>query len=88
MTNSDCVDNALNQVFVDLIGIDFNENCLLKGEKLFGQKINMKARELVVLLYEIEDRFKVSFDNSYITKGEFDTYNQILKILLNCEPKV
>ena len=64
-----------------LTGIEFERQTELKTEKLLGGRINLKARDLLVVLDNIENAFSVSISEESICDGQFDTYDHILELL-------
>lgn len=64
-----------------LTGIEFESQAELKTEKLLGGRINLKARDLLVVLDNIENAFSVSISEESICDGQFDTYDHILELL-------
>lgn len=61
--------------------IDFKKSHHLRDEKLLGEKIGMPARELVLVLYDIEREFDIQIPEQAIIGGRFDTYNHIAGIV-------
>lgn len=43
--------------------------------------MGMPARELVLILYDIERELNIKIPELAVTKGSFDTFNNILKII-------
>lgn len=74
--------DTYTQMMGELTGIEFNKVPQFGCEKLLGEKINLNARDLVILLNQIEVVFDVSIPDDFICNGNFDTYDHILELLL------
>ena len=61
--------------------IDFRVRINLRDEKLLGEKIGMSARDLLLVLYDIEREFDMKVSDQYIIDGYFDTYNHVAGII-------
>ena len=70
------------QIMRELTEVEFDKAPQFRCEKLLGEKINLNARDLVVLLNQIEAVFDVSIPDDFICNGNFDTYDHILELLL------
>lgn len=60
----------------------------IKDEDIFGNKVCMNARELVLILYNIEYKFNIKIPMQYLLKGEFRTFNNILDVIIACEKAI
>jgi len=73
----------LNEIFKKRVNIDFEKNNELKGEKLLGKKIACPIRELVLILFDLEQYFGIHISKDEIKNNRFDTYENIFKIVEN-----
>lgn len=76
------VESRLALVFQKRVHIDFKVRIDLRDEKLLGKKIGMYARDLLLILYDIEREFGMKVPDRYIIDGYFDTYNHIIDIII------
>lgn len=76
-------ERVLKNILLDRWHIDIQSDVGLRTEKMFGNRINMEARDLVVLLFEIEDKLNVRIDKESIISGKFDTFEHILELIYN-----
>ena len=74
---------VLGDILFDMWHIDMRNDIGLRREKLFGSRINMAARDLLVLLYEIEARMNIQLDKGSIINGNFDTFDHIVELICN-----
>lgn len=74
-------ERVLKNILFDMWHIDMQSNTELRTEKLFGSKINMEARDLVVLLFEIEKKLNIWIDKESIIEGKFDTFEHIVDLI-------
>lgn len=51
--------------------------------KLLGQSFGLKARDLVKLLFLLENRLNIKFPADNIVAGQFSTINQIANLAYN-----
>lgn len=77
------VEEILGDILLDMWHIDMRGDTGLREEKLLGSRINMAARDLVVLLYSIEERLNIHFDTKGIIEGKFDTFEHIIELMCN-----
>jgi len=70
-------ENALNEIFIKRVGVDFKKQQHLRDKKLLGIEINAPSRELVMVLYDIENKFCIRIEDEFILGGGFDTFNNI-----------
>lgn len=73
--------NKFNEIFLKRVSIDFEKNMGLKSEKLLGNKIACPIRELVLILFDLEQCFGIHIKKDDIKNNRFDTYENILKIV-------
>lgn len=59
------------------------EKCL--EVNLLGEKVGLEARDLLLLFYEIEQRFNIQFSEETINTYEFNTINNIKNAILSTE---
>ncbi len=76
-------EEVLGDILFDMWDIDMRDNTELRKEKLFGNKINMAARDLVMLLFAIEDKLDIRIDKESIMNGKFDTFDHIVDLICN-----
>lgn len=50
-------------------------------EKLLGKKLKLKPRDLLYLFFDIEKEFGIVIPEQEIHKGNFDTFNNIVRII-------
>ena len=74
-------EKVLNEILHSRTGVDFQMNPELMDENLFGSKINLPPRELVLILHDIENSFNIRISNNILLKGEFNSYSNIKKIV-------
>lgn len=75
--------DVLEDIFLDIWHIDMRSNNELHREKLLGRRINMAARDLVILLFAIEERIHIRIDKVSIIEGKFDTFQHIMELIYN-----
>lgn len=76
-------EDVLGDILSDMWNIDIRDDAELRKEKLFGCKINMEARDLVILLFAIEYKLDIQIDKGSITNGKFDTFDHIVDLICN-----
>lgn len=74
-------EGILEDMLFELWDIDVRTNVDLRKEKLLGNRIKMKARDLVVLLFFIEARLKIQIKKESIIDGKFDTFDHIIELI-------
>lgn len=74
-------EDVLGDILFDMWNIDMRDDAELRKEKLFGQKINMAARDLVMLLFVIEYKLDIRINKESITNGKFDTFDHIVDLI-------
>lgn len=75
------IKKKLNNIFLNRIGIDFQEHEEYKHEALLGAKINIPPRELVLICFDIEKDFKIKIPEGAILKGDIGTYEKIYNMI-------
>lgn len=75
------VERVLEDIFFDLWHVDMGLGSNLRDKKLLGSKVNMEARDLVVLLYTLEERLGTHIENTSIANGMFDTFEDIMELI-------
>ncbi len=73
----------MGDILFDICNVDIKSNIELRNEKLLGNKINMNARDLVVLLYTLEEKLDIHIKREDIVNGNFDTFDHIMKLIDN-----
>lgn len=66
-------------------GINFKNHPELKKQNLFSSEICIPARELVLILLDIESKMGIRINDKDLLNGKFNTYNNIFKL---CEKMV
>ena len=74
-------ESVVENIFADIWNIDMRSNIDLRNEKLLGSRINMTARDLLVLLFMIEEELDIHIKNESIVNGKFDTFNHIVELI-------
>lgn len=77
--------NKLNEIFMDLFGIDLfdeNFNCNI-NENLLGSNFKLRARDLIYLLFDVEKKFNINITDEDLNETDFNTINNILKVIDN-----
>ncbi|MDR2569149.1 MAG: peptide maturation system acyl carrier-related protein [Oscillospiraceae bacterium] len=76
-------EQLLHEIFLKYTGICFKKSSDLKNEKLFGAKISLSPRDMLLLMLCIEKEFCIKIPKHIITSNHFDCYNNIMKIVEN-----
>lgn len=76
-------ERVLGNFLFDMWHIDMQSDTELRTEKLLGSKINMEARDLVVLLFAIEKKMNIRIERESIIDGRFDTFEHIVDLICN-----
>lgn len=76
-------EHALENILLEKWNIDMKSDEKLRDEKLLGDKVNMKARDLVVLLYMLEEELDIHISTEDIVGGRFDTFHHIQELICN-----
>lgn len=76
-------ENVLADILFDLWHIDMRGDTGLREEKLLGSRIDMAARDLLVLLCAIEERLNIQLDTKSLIDGKFDTFEHIIELMCN-----
>lgn len=82
MVSEEIIKDKLKQIFLTRSSINFEENEILKEEKLLGSNILLPVRELILILYDIEKDFSINIPKEIVLNGKFDSYNHIVEIVL------
>lgn len=77
------VEKIVYDIFTKRTGIDFEKNHMLRDAPLFGEEIQLLARDLLLIYSDIEATLKVSIPKNEILKGNFNTFENILRIVKN-----
>lgn len=74
------IERKLDAIF-RRVGIEYEGNENLREENLLGRAVGLKARDLVIVYFEIEKAFHIQIPEKAIVNGEFNTYWKILDIV-------
>lgn len=74
-------EKVLGDILFDMWCIDMRGDTELREEKLLGSRINMVARDLVVLLCAIEEKLNIQLDAKSLIDGKFDTFEHIIELM-------
>lgn len=74
-------EDVLEDILFDLWHIEMRGDTGLRQEKLLGSRINMEARDLVVLLCAIEEKLNIKLDTKSLIDGRFDTFEHIIELM-------
>lgn len=80
--------NVLVDIFEKRAKINFDKYSELKCEKLFGEKIMMPSRELVLALFDIEKYFSISIPEEEFLTGNFNSFDNIYSIVRQFEDSI
>ena len=48
-----------------------------------GRRLRLQARDLLYIFFEVEKEFGIKIPEEAIVDGEFDSFNGIVKIIIN-----
>ena len=71
----------LYQIFVLRANIDFKKNKELQTEALIGKRIELPARELLLICMDIEKEFKIRITEQDIILGKLKTFREIYLLI-------
>lgn len=73
----------LNNIFNDRFNIDLFDSSLNISidDNLFGKKFNLRARDIIYLLYDVEKEFDILVNEDDIDNIKFNTIGNIIKII-------
>lgn len=74
------LEKEFEKIFLEW-GIDFINNPELKDAHLCSAKIQFRARDLLILLYKVENVFEITISEEHIVNNEFVTFNNILRLI-------
>lgn len=74
--------NILNEILLKYTGCDFSTKIDKLDMKLTGKEFGVPAREMVLLLLEIEDKLNVKIPEDFVLSGKFNSYNNIKNIII------
>ncbi len=82
-SREDDINIKLNDIFknrfeINLFDIQFTGNI---DDNLIGGKFNFRARDLIYLLYDIEEKFNIKIPEEDIDNNKFNTIGNIIKII-------
>ena len=76
---------ALNNLFKEKFNMDFElcnkEKC---SRNLLCSDMGLKPRDLLILYYEIEARFRIEIPEEAIVEGRFCSFESILDTICRC----
>lgn len=75
------IEKKLYEILKYRSGIDFEKNDDIKNSEIFGSKINIPIREMVLVVLDIESKFNMHIPKETIINGKFRTYNDILECI-------
>lgn len=76
------IQEKLRVIFKHRTEIDFLQNKHLQDLKLLGNDLRVPARELVLILFDIEREFCIQIPKDKVIEGCFDTYANIERIVM------
>lgn len=82
MNNSE-VELKLNKIFIDKFNINFldSKSGIKKKDNLLGYKFKFQPRDLIYLLYYIEEEFNITITEQDISSIKFNTLDNIIFIV-------
>lgn len=75
--------DLLYKILLNRTNIDFCENKDLKDLPVFGKKLDIPAREMVLVLLDIEKEYNITINDEDVNNYGFMTVNKIIKIIKN-----
>lgn len=77
------ITKRLNKIFIDRFEINLFDNELNIGmdDKLLSKKFNLKARDLIYLVYDVEKEFNISVTDEDIDDIKFNTIRNIITVI-------
>lgn len=75
--------NLLYRILLNRTNIDFCENEELKDLPVFGRNLNIPAREMVLILIDIEKEYNITINDEDVNSYGFMTINKIIEIINN-----
>lgn len=75
--------DLLYKILLNRTNIDFCENEELKDLPVFGRKLNIPAREMVLVLLDIEKEYNITIKEEEIDNYSFSTVNKIIEMIKN-----
>jgi peptide maturation system acyl carrier-related protein len=80
MRESVDVESVVNEAFSNVVKFDFSACPQLKNAKVLGREIGIQARELLVVLLEIESALQITIPDKDLHDGRFDSFQGIVDI--------
>ncbi len=78
------IEKRLDKILKNRFGLEMNSiKEALRDKKLLGQEFGMLPRDLLYLFFDIETEFLIRIPQEAVACGEFNTYNNICKIIYN-----
>ncbi|EPY2272403.1 peptide maturation system acyl carrier-related protein [Clostridium sporogenes] len=83
IVNSSDTEVKLNSIFLERFQIDLSKYCNLsyRNSNLLSREFGLVARDLIYLLYDIEDKFNITVPQEDIDNGRFNNINNIIDII-------
>lgn len=75
--------NLLYRILLNRTNIDFCENEEIKDLPVFSKKLNIPAREMVLILIDIEKEYNITINDEDVNSYGFMTINKIIEIINN-----
>lgn len=75
--------DLLYKILLNRTNIDFCENKDLKYLPVFSKKLNIPAREMVLVLLDIEKAYNITISDKEIDNYSFSTVNKIIEMINN-----
>ncbi len=76
------IQDKLREIFKNRTETDFLQNKHLQSLKLLGNDLRVPARELVLILFDIEKEFDIQIPKDIVIEGGFDTFANIERIVM------
>lgn len=73
----------INEIILCKTNIDFQEQSLWKDCNLFCEPLCVAPRDLVNVLFEIENAFNITISQDIILSRRFGTFNQICNAVID-----
>lgn len=75
------IEKKLIEIFKSRISIDFGNSRNLRNENFFGNELALPARELALIVLDIEKEFEVTIPKHFFIDHGFTTFHKVLSIL-------
>jgi peptide maturation system acyl carrier-related protein len=77
------IGSIIDDIFFRYSGIDFSQHENLKSKNVFGTEISLAPRDLVLILFDLEQEFGIEIPKEIIASGHFDCYSHITETVIN-----